>query len=236
MGLASLDHAITEAVDVAGLRVSAFPEARVHRGRWPTDFWHDRTVTSIIRCRRLVVFSIVVGSGWGCEPVTHGHRIADLRLAGAVGSGAGAVVVVEVSGSRSSLSDLSRAHIIALEQQRGDDVGESKGNGNDAGANDDLRDLRRHAVRSVGAAVETAEQMTADEDHDSTKPGEPSIRAEHRPSCGNEFLAPAPEADFGENEKAGKEEDESMDDIGEELEAVRQFGVDEHKHRRCHDS
>lgn len=75
--------------------------------------------------------------------------------------------------------------------------------------------------------------MAADKNHDSTKTGESPIGPEHRPGSGDERLTFAPEADLSEDEKSGEKEDESVDHVGEELEAVGEFGKDEHEHR-CH--
>lgn len=75
--------------------------------------------------------------------------------------------------------------------------------------------------------------MAADENHDRTQPGESTIGTEHRPGSGDELLTFAPKADLSKDEKSGEKEDESVDNVGEELEAVGKFGIDEHEHR-CH--
>ncbi len=217
--LASLHHIGSEAVDVAGLRVLSRSVHGVQRSGWPTDLRHNGAVTGVEGYCRLIVFSVVV-RGVSLELVVHRHGAADLRLASAVGPGAVVVVEVDVSGSGSGMSNLARTHFLVFEQQRGDDVGESKGDSDDAGADDDLWDLRRYAGRIVDAAVEATKEVAADEDHYSTEPSESSIGAEHWPGSGDEGLTLAPEADLSKDEKGGEEEDEGVDDVGEELEAV----------------
>lgn len=165
------------------------------------------------------------------------HGLAYVAFVSAVGSAA--VVVFSggktISGNRSRLPDSAGTHLLTSKDERGDDVGESKGEGDNAGSDDDLRDLRRHLIRMVGAAAKATKEMAADEDHDSAEPSETPVGTEQRPGVRNEGLTPLPDTHLGEDEKTSEGEDEGVDDVGEELEAVGELGEDEHEHRCCHD-
>lgn len=124
---------------MAGLGILGRSVHGVQCSRRPTELRHDGAMTGVVGCHRLVVIGVVVrGSLAELAIAGHTHGAADLRLSGAVGAGAVAVLEVDVSRSRSSLSNLPCAHVLVFEHERGDDVGEPEGEGDDAGADDDL--------------------------------------------------------------------------------------------------
>ena len=167
---------------------------------------------------------VVLHGGHGGANVGHASTIRPAR----------ALVDIWLS-SGAGHADCSGTSLSASEGERGDDVGEPKGEGDDTRADDHLRNLGGHTVIRIDAAVETTEEMAADEDHDGTEPGEALAGPKHRPGFLDDILALLPGTDLGEDEKAGEEKDEGMDDIGEELETVGQLGEDEHEHRCYHD-
>lgn len=148
---------------MTGLRVVSSSVHGVQCRWWPADSRHYRAVAGVVGRHGLVILREVLRRSLPeCVTGRHRHgttdgttdRATDVRLAGAVRAGAVVVVEADISGGGSGLSNLAGAHLLIFEQERGDDVGESESQGNDAGTNDDLRDLRRHAVLGVDATAE----------------------------------------------------------------------------------
>lgn len=144
--------------------------------------------------------------------------------------------VVDVYSSGTISADLPSTDTMrsVAEDERCNDVGNTKGDGDYAGAHDCLPDLEGYVLVVVGAVAKRAEMVTADKDHGDAEPGESALLAESWPVGRNKILTGVKRSLCPEQE-TGDEDNKGQGNVVKELKTIGHLGVDHHDDRDGHD-